>query len=346
MSRLFSHHQRWKHLIIMAVLFTAISLLSRCEKDRTDQAPAPALDIAVPPGWPEMSIPEENQPTAARIALGRKLYYDSILGNGAQACASCHHQEMAFTSARGAGQMPVLPHANLGWTRNFMWDGSEPGTLEEVMLFEVQSFFGTDINLLRQNEEYPKLFDEAYGSSTIHAEDVALALAQFVRTMISARSKYDRVMNGELAFTEREQRGWELFNRGDVACFHCHTPPLFSNDGLHNTGLDTAYTKRQNWGYYAETGDSLDLGRFRTPSLRNVALRPRYMHDGRFGSLAEVLAFYNEDVIRHSLIDPLMVKPGQRVELQLTSTELEDLEAFLRTLTDTAYTQDPQWSSP
>lgn len=333
--------------LFLASLVLLVTILAQCKKDSQPPTPVPSTQILSPPdGFPPLSYPDQNVPTIEGIALGRKLYYDSILGNGGKACASCHLQQYGFTSARPSGQMPILPHVNLAWKSNFMWDGSIKGNLEEAMRFEVEEFFATDIQLLNSHHQYPSLFKAAYNVETIESMDVARALAQFTRSMISGQSKYDRVMKGTATFTAAEQRGWKLYNAGNVACFHCHTPPLFTNDNLHNTGLNTHYSDAKDQGYYTVSKDSLDLGKFRTPTLRNVALRRTFMHDGRFSSLHEVVQFYNKQVQMQPLLDPLLVKAGQNVQLHLTDEEVNDMVAFLKTLTDSTYIKNSQWSKP
>lgn len=344
MPYFFMQRYGWGTVFLLAAV---VLLTAQCQKEADSPTATTTTEvIAVPDGFPPLTYPEDNIPTREGIALGRRLYYDSILGNGGQACASCHLQKKGFTMHRPSGQMPILPHVNLAWKSNFMWNGSVQGNLEEAMRFEVEEFFATEIERINQHPEYPQLFKEVYQVESITSMDVARALAQFTRSMISGQSKYDEVMAGTAQFTPDEQRGWKLFNSGDAACFHCHTPPLFTNDGLHNTGLTKNYSPPKNQGYYHVTKDSLDLGKFRTPTLRNVALRSTFMHDGRFTSLHEVVQFYNQGVQRQPLLDPLMVKANQEVQLHLSDAEEADLVAFLQTLTDTSFIQNPQWSRP
>ena len=317
-----------------------------CSKDQpTVSSGLTPYTIVEPPGFPKLEIPTYNQAYKERIALGRKLYYDPILSNTGLSCSSCHQQKKGFTSPGGPG-LPVLPHVNMGWKRNFMWDGRKQGRLEDVMLFEVNEFFMTDITRLNKHPEYPELFEQAYGVKTIHAEDVANALAQFLRVLISADSKFDRVQRSQAQFTEQESKGYAIFNSEKGSCYHCHTPPLFTDNGLHNIGLDSTYSDPASRGYYTVSLDSGDLGRMRTPTLRNVSLRNRFMHDGRFTSLQQVVEQYNSGVKRSRSLDPTMVKDGNRILLNLSQEELAQLEAFLRTLTDSTFINNPFLSPP
>ncbi len=335
---------RFMHLLLMLLFLAILSLACKKDDSPSNEGLTP-ITIKAPPGFPDLIIPAENQPYLERIALGRRLYYDPILSNNGLACASCHLQDYGFTSPGGPG-MPVLPHVNMGWKYNYMWDGRKQGRLEDVMLFEVNEFFSTDLSKLNKHPEYPELFEEAYGVTSIRAEDVAKALAQFTRIMISSNSKFDRVQRSEAEFTEKEMKGYDIFNSERGSCYHCHTPPLFTDNNLHNIGLDSNYSDPSSRGYYTVTNDSSDLGRMRTPTLRNVGLRNRYMHDGRFSSLQEVVEHYNSGVRRSRSLDPTMIKGNNRIELNLSQEELSQLEAFLHTLTDSTFINNPSLSHP
>lgn len=332
---------------VMGIFFFLLLLMAAgaCRKEPTAPTGLTPYTLKQPAGFPPQGVPPDNQPYAERVALGRKLYYDQILSNTGQSCSSCHLQEVGFTVHR-AGGIPVLPHINLGWRSNYMWDGSKTGTLEDVMLFEVEEFFATDISRLQEDGEYRKLFRESYQVETISSYDVARALAQFARALVSAESPFDRHQRGQNALTPAQLRGLEIFNSQQAACFHCHTPPLFTNDDLHNIGLDSSYNELFQQGHFQVTGDSADLGRFRTPTLRNVALRNRFMHDGRFSSLREVIEFYNEGILMHQRLDPALMRGNQPMRLGLQSAEIDDLVAFLESLTDNNFITDPELSDP
>ncbi len=330
-------------LMLMALPF--MLLISGCKDDDKSGSGLTPHEIKLPKGFPKMPIPESNRPFAERIALGRKLYYDPILSNNGLSCSSCHFQRLGFT-VNGQQGMPVLHHANLGWKDKFMWDGRKQGSLEDVMLFEVEEFFGTDISKLNKHPNYPDLFAKAYGVENITSKDVAKALAQFFRVLISADSKYDEVQRSEAAFTADEAKGFDIFNSEKGSCFHCHTPPFFADNQLHNIGLDSVFDNPANQGYFTVNGDSSMLGAMRTANLRNLSLRNRFMHDGRFSTIEEVIDFYNGDVRRSASLDPVMVKGSGSTKLDLTPTEKSQLAAFLRTLTDSTFISNPAFSNP
>lgn len=328
----------------ISVLLAAGFLATGCEQnDSTDPRfdgvvydPAPYY-MQVPDRFPEMEIPADNPLTVEGIALGRRLYYDPALHiNGDRACATCHRQEYAFTS-----DAEVLPHINLGWNNAFLWNGKVQGTLEDIMLFEVKDFFQADMGRLNGLPDYPVLSFKAFGEKALTNELAAKAIAQFVRTMVSGNSTYDKVMRDELFFTDAQYDGYEIFftERGD--CFHCHGGVLFTDNAFHNNGLDA----NPAIGLGAITGNPEDLGKFKTPTLRNIALTGPYMHDGRYATLEEVIDFYSEGLHESETIDPLM-KQAHKGGVQLTAKEKSDLIAFLKCLTDSAFISNPALDSP
>lgn len=338
----------------LAVVATCIVLAVSCKKESTPPTVTPQdttykltpYEIVMPAHFPEMYIPEDNKPYVERIELGRMLYYDNILSNDGRACASCHFQSHGFTIPGMVNNMPVLSHVNLAWHGKFMWDGSKSGTLEDVMLFETQEFFATNLEKINNSEKYRKLFKQYFGVDYITHHEIAYALAQFTRTMISKDSKYDRYMKGAERLTYNEEMGMRIFFSEKGDCFHCHTAMITTDGQMHNTGLDSIYTKEMDKGYYNVTQNPNDLGKFRTPNLRNVALRKFYMHDGRFTTLEEVVEFYNSGVNRVSNIDPIMTKEGKENGLNLNAVEKQQLVAFLKTLTDETFITDTSFSKP
>ena len=328
-------------------MFCVISVfLFSCKKneDKDGMSETPVA-LKIPQFFPKMNIPADNAMTTERLALGRKLYYDPILSNDGRSCSSCHFQAKGFASDVSSGA-PVLPHINLGWNANFLWKGEKQCSLEEMMMFEVDDFFGTDINKLNANEEYKTLFLKAYGVNTIASKDVAYALAQFFRSMISGNSRFDKFRRHEITLTASEQSGMEIFfsERGD--CFHCHSGMMLTDNSFHNTGLDSTITAG-NKGRFDVTGIETDAGKYKTPTLRNCELRTQFMHDGRFGTLEEVVEFYNSGFHRSSPnIDPLMLLPSKENGLQLTAQEIADLVEFLKTFTDNDFITNQSLSSP
>lgn len=335
-----------KFTLFWSLGFIAIGLFTACEKESVQSSHLTPVALNTPLGFPTMVIPSDNQPFQERIDLGRKLYYDTLMSGRGLACASCHIQSLGFTINHSNQGMPVLPHVNMAWKNNFMWDGRKQGSLEDVMLFEVDEFFQTDLSVFNANTAYVQLFEEAFGERVITSEMMAKALAQFARTQTSYQSKYDRVQAGLESFTTEEQAGFTIFSSEAGSCTHCHTPPLFGDDHLHNTGLDSVYTDVAQRGYFNTSGDSTDLGRMRTAVLRNVELRSRFMHDGRYGTLREAVEHYNSGVLVSPSLDPVMIKGNGSTQLNLNSNQVDQVVAFLHTLTDTVFTNSGELSKP
>ena len=329
------------------VIFLIVPLLFVfCKKDEPaptggNDGPTP-LTFVEPPHFPMVTIPEDNPLTVEGVELGRMLFYDSILDpNESRACASCHIQEEGF----GDIAHNALPHVNLAWSTSFLWDGKLEGTLEEAMFFEVHEFFQTDLALLQNDTVYPQKFKKAFGSSTITTENTAKALSQFLRTVVSYNSDYDKYFRGEINLTPSQYRGYVLFNSEEGDCFHCHALPLLADNQFHNTGLDSVYDQ-SNWGRYGVTGITMDKGKFKTPTLRNIALTPPYMHDGRFSTLMEVVEFYNSQTLHSQYLDPIMTKPGKELGLQLSEQDKLDLVAFMKSFTDPELLDNEDISDP
>lgn len=327
---------------ILLITIIGTLLVSGCKKDPVEEeevySPTPTT-IPYPYNFPDMVIPADNQPTEEAIALGRSLYYDNILHkNQSMSCSSCHDQAKSFTTYASNS----LVHVNLGWNQHFLWNGKVEGTLEDIMMFEVEDFLQTDMDVVNQSEKYRSKFKQAYGINTITSKDVANALAQFFRTMNSYDSKYDKWLRGEAIFTPEEYEGLEIFNSESGDCFHCHSTVLFHDNAFSNNGLDLNPTS----GLFATTGNPNDFGKFKTPTLRNIELTAPYMHDGRYETLEEVVEFYSTGVEHNSPnISPLM-KFSAQGGVQLNPMEVQSLIAFLKTLTDQSYTTRESLSDP
>ena len=153
-------------------------------------------------------------------------------------------------------------------------------------------------------------------------------------------------MAGTESFTDKEQRGYRIFSSEKSSCYHCHMPPLFTDSQLHNNGVDSTFENPDNRGYFYTSRDSAHLGQMRTPTLRNLSLRNRFMHDGRFSSIEEVVDFYNNGVSHSPSLDPVMVKGNGNTSLDLTPSETEELVAFLKTLIDSTFITNKSLSNP
>lgn len=332
-----------KHHNQLLLLSIVLLLLAGCNNANDPLQPIKVFNptpyhIDVPNGFPALFIDENNPITVEGVALGRMLFYDSILDQDrSRACASCHSQPESFTLSG----VNSLAHINLGWNTAFLWNGKIEGSLEDIMYFEVAEFFKTDLANLNNHPSYPELFKKAFDVDAITYQEAAYALAQFERTMISGNSKWDKYLRGEASLSQAEAQGYEIFFTEKGDCFHCHGTILFTDGLFHNNGLDL----NPQQGREEITGDQNDVGKFKSPTLRNIMLTPPYMHDGRFSTIAEVIDFYSEGLSWSPTIDPLMKKVGQG-GVHLNQEEKNHLIAFLMTLTDTTYTTNTALSDP
>ncbi|WP_411281724.1 cytochrome c peroxidase [Gemmatimonas sp.] len=303
------------------------------------------------------NTPASNITTNAGATLGRVLFYDRRLSvNDRVSCSSCHQQQFAFSDtarlsrgfAGGATNRHSMGLANARFYANarFFWD-ERAASLEAQVLQPIQD--GTEMGMTLPNmlsklsatTYYPALFSAAFGSAEITSDRVGLALSQFVRSLVSVNSKFDRSFgangapNFAATFTAQELAGQDLFN-GRAGCARCHGTNAHISDNTHNTGLDATITD-------VGAGN----GRFKAPSLRNIAVRPPYMHDGRFQTLEQVIAFYDSGVQNNPGLDPRLRTPGgPPLRLVLSAAERTSLVTFLRTLTDSTFLTDVRFSNP
>lgn len=350
-------------LLYIFVCFTIIS----CKKDDGDATyTATPESLTIPTIFEQKllppSIPSDNPQTVEGIKLGRKLFFDPILsGNGTQACADCHSPQNAFTDERQfsvgidgiAGVRNSMPLFNMAWNFNekFFWDGRALGLEEQALEpvinpVEMHNTWAQATASLQNAPSYPALFNDAFGTTTIDSTLVSKAIAQFLRTLISGNSKFDKYLLNEGTLTASELNGLNVFldeTRGD--CFHCHgnpNNPLWTDNFFHNNGLDEVLTDR---GLGQVTGDPRDFGLFKTPSLRNLAYTAPYMHDGRFETLDEVIDHYSEGLVYSETIDPLMKSVSQG-GVHLSETDKADLKAFLLSLSEPEFINNPDFQDP
>ncbi|MEM6643113.1 MAG: cytochrome c peroxidase [Bacteroidota bacterium] len=314
------------------------------------------------------NTPASNPVTNVGATLGRVLFYDKNLSlNRTIACSSCHTQSSGFTDnsalSRGfEGQLTGRNSMNLAnakyyRTGHFFWD-ERAATLEEQVLMPIQDQveMGMDLDSLEQRLQevsyYPTLFAETFGDSAITSEGISFALAQFVRSMVSYQSPYDVALaqNGGNAntdfqtFSVLENTGKNLFF-GRGACDRCHSTALFIADRAFNNGLDVSLGLDDGLG--AVSGITAEQGLFKVPSLRNVALGPPFMHDGRFESLEEVVRHYNNGVQDHpNLSQEMLGRNGEVRRLNLSENDIDALVAFMETFTDEAFIEDEKFSDP
>ena len=304
---------------------------------------------------PQVKLPPDNRPTLEGVALGRALFHDPRLSvNNSQSCASCHDEGAAFSDAGkrfslGADGLPgkrnAMPLFNLAWQAEFFWDGRTRRLRDQVLEpiqdpLEMHQPLAQAVGKLAADPAYPGKFEAAFGTVGITGERLGLALEQFLLTLVSQDSKFDQALRGGIKLTALEQRGLELFvtehdparNLRGADCFHCHGGALFSNQGFANNGLDAEPLP----GRQAVTGLGSDAGKFRVPSLRNIAVTGPYMHDGRFTTLEEVVDHYDHGVHRTATLDPNLAK-HPAAGLSLSAADKTALTAFLHTLTDQAF---------
>jgi cytochrome c peroxidase len=301
---------------------------------------------------PQPDLPRDNPLTVEGVTLGSKLFFDRQLSaNNSESCAKCHHPNSAFSEPRrfsrgvdgDIGVRNAMPLENLAWKSSFFWDG-RAATLREQVLQPVQNPIEMHESLanvvakISADNNYQRLFANAFGSPEITSDKIARALEQFLLVQVSFNSKFDHVMNGAAKFTDEESRGYVLFNteydpyhgQFGADCFHCHGGPLFQSQNFANNGLDSAF---RDLGRYKVTKRAGDEGKFAVLALRNVAVTAPYMHDGRFRTLDEAVEHYCTGMKRSATLDPNLAKhPDGGVPL--SAADKHALVAFLKTLTD------------
>ena len=332
---------------------------------------APALPpiYFVPPIVNQDNMPTNNVTTDPGATLGRVLFYDKRLSaNQTISCSSCHQREHGFSDAKkfsvgfdgGLTGRNSMGLSNARWyqRRHFFWD-ERANTLEDQVLMPIQNSvemgmtLETLTNRLASEPFYTNLFAVTFGTPEINTNRIARALAQFVRSIVSVRSKYDMgVTNNFANFTQRENLGRQIFfgQVGNATCAACHGTDNFVPGGaINNNGLEFPFIDK---GLGAINGNPNDDGKFKVPSLRNIELTAPYMHDGRFATLEEVVEFYNSGVVNNPNLSPPLRNPpgspaaGQPIRLNLTTEQKAALVAFLKTLTDPGLATDPKYADP
>lgn len=355
-------------LYLFFLVATSMIFIESCKKHDPyldDFSPTP-YELKIPEGFPDMIIPSDNPMTVEGVALGKKLFYDEILSRDYSiSCGSCHSPYSSFSDSSkfskgvgGAlGNRQSMAIVNLGWGFGFFWDG-RAATLEQQILqpvpnpVEMHLQWTEAVSRLQNHPTYPYLFKKAFNTYEVDSLLAAKAIAQFLRTMISGNSKFDKVVRSEASFTPEEATGYELFNRdkneaagisgGD--CFHCHIAPVFFqlNTEYMNNGLDEVFADR---GRGNVTGNVYDDGKFKIPTLRNIELSAPYMHDGRFATLEEVVEHYSTGLKNSPTLSALM-KEVDNGGVLLTPYEKSCMVAFLKTLTDWDFVNNPEFRDP
>lgn len=303
--------------------------------------------------FPRVILPSDNPLTVEGVALGKKLFNDTKLSrNNTQACVSCHEPALAFTDHGKRfsvgidgfkGTRNSMALFNLLWQSEFFWDGRAPTLRAQALMpiedpHEMADKLDNVVAKLQADKTYPPMVQQAFGTADITKEHIGLAIEQFLTTIISQDSKFDRAMRKEATLSTEEQRGLQLFlteydpkrQLFGADCFHCHGGNLLTNSSFANNGLDA---EPLQLGRSAVTKLDADKGKFRVPSLRNIALTAPYMHDGRFATLEEVVDHYDHGLKRSPTLDPNLAKHPD-TGLQLSKEDKAALVAFLKCLTD------------
>lgn len=327
--------------LIGGVLFM-VFLLSSCRQSLPDMPVNLPYTINYPPGFPPMNIPPDKELTLLRVELGKKLFFDKRLSRDSTvSCGSCHLQQHAFADPRpksvgtenriGFRNAPTL--TNIGYHPYLFRDGGAT-TLETQILAPIQDENEMNFSVpeavarLSQIPEYAALAWAAY-QRPFDAFVLTRAIAAFERTLLSGNSRYDQFINGNAsALNESEIRGMNLFFSNKTQCSQCHSGFDFTNYDFKNIGLYETYA---DTGRERITLNPTDKGKFKTPTLRNVAVTAPYMHDGSLATLEEVIEHFNSGGKNHPNKDPL-IRP-----LHLTSQEKTDLVNFLKALTDETF---------
>ena len=374
-------NNRW----FFSVFVLVILLLLSCSKQNEIQLQSRSTPytIVIPNHFPQkLNIPSDNPMTVEGVALGRYLFYDGRISgrsdpDSMMSCSTCHLQEHSFecgldhpkfTGGHPSGVTGIptphymLPMINLVWSNSgYLWNGyvnqDNPQenfrNLEDIVRMAIMAphEMNSDTNrarlLISQTKGYPEFFKKAFGSDVVTEKNIGRAIAQFVRTLISSDSKFDRFLLGKVQLTPSELNGYVLFmteQGGD--CFHCHGGegnPLFTTNLFYNNGKDSVFTDPGDRSFV--TGNPSDIGAYKAPTLRNLAFTAPYMHDGRFQTIDEVLDFYNEGLVWSPSISPLMhhIATGG---VKMTPMEKGDLKAFLLTLTDSSFVTNPAFGRP
>jgi cytochrome c peroxidase len=302
--------------------------------------------LKIPAGFPPIQYPEGNEPTRLRVELGRRLFYDSRLSDdGSLNCGSCHVLSAAFTDGRttavglqghsGKRNAPTL--VNLAWMKRFMMEGGVPSLETQALAplhdsMEMSGGMMPAVARLNRDAYLVELARAAYGRDSIDPYVVTRALACFQRTFMSGDGRYDRHLQKQKGqLNPQELRGMELFFSPQTHCSECHSGVFFTDMDYHNIGLAEVYADE---GLARASHRDEDVGRFKTPTLRNIQLTGPYMHDGSMLSLEQVIAFYNAGGASHRNKDARIVPLG------LNTQQQADLVAFLTTLTDWNFVQN------
>lgn len=350
-----------------------IGAVIACGKEADVAEPTPEYDntpyVLDTRGITPPVIAADNPLTKQGVKLGRMLFYSKLLSkNNTQSCASCHVQANGFSDTNTfsigveglPGHRQAMAAVNMAWNTNeFFWDGRAHLLRTQSIMpiqdpLEMNQSLDTTVDKLSASAAFRNQFIRAFGSAEITPLKISLALEQFMNSIISVNSKYDQFLRGEATLTAAEERGRKLFftefnpgfpDSSGADCAHCHGGRNFENDQYMNNGLDPDGGFLDN-GRENVTQDPNDRGKFKVTSLRNIEKTPPYMHDGRFATLEEVVEHYNTGLVYSSTLDPALIYPQSMGGLQLSAQDVDDLVAFLKTLTDQDLLTNPAYADP
>lgn len=360
--------RKFRYAFFLFTLITAAVVA--CKKDKISTSTPPDTFKTTPYVPPviqffrTMPVDDSNPMTMEGIALGRKLFFDPILSKDSSlSCEGCHRKESDFSDPRrfslGVDGIPGTRNApalvNLAWFQGkFFWDG-RVNTLREQAVkpieneIEMHLPMNEAVQRIQRHPEYVAMFKAAFNTETVTADLLTRAIEQFEKTLVSYNAPYDKYLRSEQPLTASQLRGLQIFNSEKGDCFHCHTTPelfvhptkIFSNNGMDSVGSVYEFADP---GLGAITHDTADYGKFKIPTLRNLAFTAPYMHDGRFATLDEVIDSYNKGPRHSPTVDPIMIEKAQiRLAntgfwgLNLSDQDKADLKAFLLSLSDSSY---------
>ncbi|MCO5248493.1 MAG: c-type cytochrome [Chitinophagales bacterium] len=361
---------------ILVYCFLILFLALSCKKDgveaNEDDFKTTPYDFPFISNFRTFVDDPQNPLTNEGVDLGHYLFFDNRLSKDfTMSCASCHQPENGFSDPKrwsiGVEGLPGKRHSmsllNLAWSKQFFWDG-RAATLREQALspvtdpLEMNSDWNTVVERIQAVPTYREKFKKAFNTEAVTSDLITKAIEQYVKTLVVYNSDFDKAMRGEKELSVAAKRGQALFNTEKADCFHCHTTPellVHGSTTFMNNGLDLIDNPNDfsDWGLGGFTGKSSDNGKFKIPTLRNLRATAPYMHDGRFSTLEEVIDFYNQGPKFSPSLEPIMIAEANRRVLEfnrwglgITEEEKKDLIAFLESMTDNSYLNDPHYLAP
>ena len=326
-------------LIVLAGFLFSCQRISPTEKQETSGA----IAVAVPDYFPPVPLAEDDTLTLKKIELGKRLFFDPILSRHRDlSCGSCHLPNLAFTDGKiksiNVGGEPTLRNSpsllNVGYHPYFFMDGGNP-TLESQMIGPIENHLEMDLPFpeamqrVADDSTYIFLFQEAYNAK-VSPFTLTHAIAAYERTLVSHNSPFDKwyYQKQENAISEDAKAGYALFTSDKLKCSSCHSGVLFTDFEFRNNGLKDDYGNDQGRGRITLKPE--DEGKFKTPSLRNVALTAPFMHDGSLATLKEVIDHYASGGENHQNRDSMITG------FEISEKEKQQLIQFLESLTDTS----------